>query len=83
MLSIFLLGAPVISVDGRPLDTLRRKNRALVNHLARRAAAASRDEDGDTNNSPFDKGHLTDGNTWNIIVSIRYPAPSTTCPRAG
>ena len=44
---------------------------------------ASRDEDRDSNKSHFDRGHLTDGNTWNIIVSIRYAAPSTTCARAG
>jgi|SRR5579859_2674258 len=62
----------VIGVDGRPLHTLRRKNPALVYYLARRAAPVSRDEDRDTNYSHFDRGHLTDGNTWNIIVSIRY-----------
>src|SRR5579859_598012 len=44
MLSILLLGAPAISVDGRPLDTLRRKNRALVYYLARRVTPVTRDE---------------------------------------
>ncbi len=44
MLSILLLGAPLISVNGQPLDTLRRKNRALVYCLARHVAPLTRDE---------------------------------------
>ncbi len=44
MLSILLLGAPLIMLDGQPQDTLRRKNRALVYYLARRVAPVTRDE---------------------------------------
>ena len=44
MLSILLLGAPHVILDGQPLDTLRRKNRALVYYLALRVAPVTRDE---------------------------------------
>ncbi len=44
MLSILLLGPPLITLDGHPLDSLRRKNRALLFCLARRDAPLTRDE---------------------------------------
>src|SRR2546425_10715386 len=44
MLSVLLLGSPVITRDGQSLDSLRRKNRALLFYLARREAPLTRDE---------------------------------------
>jgi predicted ATPase/DNA-binding SARP family transcriptional activator len=44
MLSILLLGPPQITLDGHPLDSLRRKNRALLYYLARRDQPFTRDE---------------------------------------
>jgi len=44
MLSLLLLGSPVILLDGRPLNALRRKNRALLYVLAARDTPLSRDE---------------------------------------
>jgi len=43
MLSVRLLGVPQLVLDRRPLDTLRRKNRALVYYLAARAKPTTRD----------------------------------------
>jgi DNA-binding SARP family transcriptional activator/predicted ATPase len=44
MLSLLLLGPPLLSLDGQPLTALRRKNRALLYVLARRDTPLSRDE---------------------------------------
>ncbi len=44
VLSILLLGPPVLTLDGQPLNALRRKNRALLFVLAQRATPLSRDE---------------------------------------
>ena len=44
MLSLLLLGSPQLTLDGQPLDNLRRKNRALLFCLARRTMPLSRDE---------------------------------------
>src|ERR1700687_5676315 len=44
MLTLALLGSPQITLDGRSLDSMRRKNRALLYWLARRDEPLSRDE---------------------------------------
>jgi DNA-binding SARP family transcriptional activator len=44
MLSIRLLGAPLINVDGQPLGALRRKNRALVFYLAAQGEPLAREK---------------------------------------
>src|SRR5713226_339333 len=44
MLTLTLLGLPQITLDGRSLDSMRRKNRALLYWLARRDGPLSRDE---------------------------------------
>lgn len=44
MLTVKLLGSPVIEIDGRPVDIPRRKSRALVYYLAARSGPALRDE---------------------------------------
>ena len=43
MLSIKLLGAPLLLLDGRPLSVPRRKSRALLFYLAARTTPATRD----------------------------------------
>src|SRR5215207_3443999 len=43
MLSIQLLGAPLLLLDGRPLNVPRRKSRALLFYLAARTTPATRD----------------------------------------
>src|SRR3954447_3729660 len=43
MLSIQLLGAPLLLLDGRPLSVPRRKSRALLFYLAARTTPATRD----------------------------------------
>jgi DNA-binding SARP family transcriptional activator len=44
MLTVLLLGAPQVILDGQPLDSLRRKNRALLYYLASRDEPLTRDE---------------------------------------
>jgi DNA-binding SARP family transcriptional activator/predicted ATPase len=44
MLSLRLLGTPLITLDGEPLSISRRKSRALLFYLAAHAAPATRDQ---------------------------------------